>query len=144
VGEGRLGAKLAGGFEEIERPDGVGIEIIEGDFGGEVVRGLRGGVDNDVGAESADEIEDGGAVAHVDGVVGVVLQGGFEALLVPGGVSVRTEELASLIVVDAVNGVTALVEGLADFGADESGGSGNENGRLRHDAGVLAPSERKR
>ena len=47
-------------------------------------------------------------------------EGGFEALLVPGGVAVGAEELSSLIVIDAVNGVAALVERLADFGADAS------------------------
>jgi hypothetical protein len=43
----RLRAGLAGGLEEIQRADRVGVEVVERDGGGAVVRGLGGGVDDD-------------------------------------------------------------------------------------------------
>lgn len=51
VDERRFGAGLAGGFEGIEGADGVGVEIVEGDRGGAVVRRLGGSVDGDVGLD---------------------------------------------------------------------------------------------
>ena len=53
VDEGRLRAGLAGGFEQVEGADGVGVEVVEGDGGGAVVGGLGGGVDDGVGLEVA-------------------------------------------------------------------------------------------
>ena len=133
VDEGRFRAELARGFEEVEGADGVGVEVVEGNFGGEVVRGLGRGVDDAVGAEGSNEVEHGGAIADVDGVVDVVFEGLFEAFLVPGSIAIGTEELAALIVVEAVNGETALVKSLTDFRTDQSCRPGNENRLFGHD-----------
>ncbi len=46
VDERPLGTVAAGGLEEVQRADGVGVEVVERDVGGPVVRGLRGGVDD--------------------------------------------------------------------------------------------------
>jgi hypothetical protein len=62
-------AGLAGGLEEVQRADGVGVEIIERDRGGAVMRGLGGGVDDDRGRDRLDEGEDARAVADVEFVV---------------------------------------------------------------------------
>jgi len=43
VDERRFGRGLAGGFEEVEGADGVGVEVVERDGGGAVVGRLRGG-----------------------------------------------------------------------------------------------------
>ena len=48
MGEGRLRAGLARGFQQIERAGGIGVEIIERDRRRPVVRRLRGGVDDGV------------------------------------------------------------------------------------------------
>jgi hypothetical protein len=69
-------------------------------------------------AEGADEVEYGGAVADVDGVVNVTLEGTFEAFLIPGSIAIGAEKLAPLIVVEAVNREAAFVKGLTDFRAD--------------------------
>ena len=120
---------LAGGFEEVEGADGVGVEVVEGDGGGAVVGRLRGGVDDDRGANGFDEGEDAGAVADVEFVVDEAGELGGEARLVPAGVTGGAEEDGALVVVDAVNGVAEFARKVdADFGADEAGGTGDEEG----------------
>src|SRR6201999_1806284 len=128
VDERGFGAALAGGFEKVEGAAGIGVEIVEGDFGGEVMGRLRGGVDDAGGAEGANEVEDTGAVADVKRVMGVVFEGGGEAFDVPGGVAVGAEKLAALIVVHAMDGEAAFVKGLTDSGTDEAGRSCNQDG----------------
>ncbi len=67
--ERRFRAGLAGGFEQVERADGIGVEIVERDRRGAVVRGLGGGVDDDVGRSFLEQREHAGAVADVEFVV---------------------------------------------------------------------------
>ena len=43
---GDSGQSRRGGLEEVQRADGVRVEIVEGDVSGAIVRGLRGGVDD--------------------------------------------------------------------------------------------------
>jgi hypothetical protein len=93
---------------------------------------LGGGVDDAGGAESFNEVEDAGAIADIDGMMGVVLEGMFEAFLVPGGIAIGAEELAALVVVDSVDRESSFVKGLTHFRADEASGPGNQDGLLRH------------
>jgi hypothetical protein len=71
---------------------------------------------------------------------------GGEARLVPAGVTGGAEEHGALVVVDAVDGVAEFAcEVDADFGADEAGGAGDEEGfghaeRGNHDI-VFAETE---
>ena len=44
----------AAGLQEVQGAAGVRIEVIEGNGGGAVVRGLGGGVDNQRGADRPD------------------------------------------------------------------------------------------
>ena len=44
---GRLRAMPPRGLEQVQRADGVHVEVVEGNAGGQVVRGLGGGVDDD-------------------------------------------------------------------------------------------------
>ena len=127
--EGRLRARLARGFEQVERADGVGVEVVKGDGGGAVVRGLRGSVDDDGRLHLADKGEDAGAVADVDLVVNEAGHLSSEARLVPARVALRAEEDGALVVVHPVDGVTELAGKIdADLGADEAGGAGDEEG----------------
>ena len=48
VNEGRLGAELPRSLQQVQRADGVGVEIVEGDRRRPVVGGLGGGVDDAV------------------------------------------------------------------------------------------------
>ena len=135
---------MAGGFEEVEGADGVGVEVVEGDGGSAVVGGLRGGVDDDGGADGFDEGEDAGAIADVEFVVDEAGELGGEAGLVPAGVARRAEEDGALVVVDAVDGVAEFAGEIdADFGADEAGGTGDEE-RFGHRGKVWAGVGRAR
>jgi hypothetical protein len=104
-------------------PSGIGV----GNFGGEVVRGLGGGVDDAGWPEGADEFEDTVAVADVEGVVDVMFERLFETFLVPGSVAAGAEEFAPPVVVEAMDGEAALVKSLTNFRTDQSRRSGNEN-----------------
>lgn len=135
VDKGSLRASLAGGFEKVEGADGVGVEVIEGDGSGTVVRGLGGGVDNGIGLDFPEQIEDALAIADIELVVG---EGGAELLgeagLVPAGIALRAEEDRALVVINAVDVPAERGEMNADFGADEAGGTGNEKGIHRVNA----------
>ena len=127
VDERGFGGGLAGGFEEIEGADGVGVEVVEGNGGGAVVGRLRGGVDDDGGRDGFDEGEDAGAVADVELVVDEARELGGETGLVPAGVAGGAEEDGALVVVDAVDGVAEFAGEIdADFGTDKAGGAGDE------------------
>ena len=60
---------MAGSFQQVHGADGIGVEVIEGDGGGAVVRGLRGGVDDGIGAQALQQGEHAGTVADVQFVV---------------------------------------------------------------------------
>ncbi len=96
-------AGAACGFEQVERADGVGVEVGERDRGGAVVRRLGGGVDDGVGLQIGEQREDAVAVAHIDLVVRERLVRVLEALLVPARVAFGTEEDGALVVVDAAD-----------------------------------------
>ena len=126
VDEGRPGAGATDGFEQVQGADGIGVEVIERDGGGAVVAGLRGGVDDGVGLELGDEIEDALAVADVEFVVVEVFDQLGQALLVPAGVTLRSEENGALVVVEAVDFPTEVGEVETNLRADEAGGSSDE------------------
>jgi len=127
VHEGRLGAGLAGGLQQVERADGVGVEIVEGDRGGAVVGGLRGGVHDGGGFHLLEQREHAGTVADVELVVDESRQLAHEAVLVPPGVALRAEEDGALVVIHAVDRVAEFAcEIAADLGADEAGRPGDE------------------
>ena len=120
MGEGRRRASAADGFEEVQRADRIGIEIVEGNGGGAVVAGLRGGVDDGVGLEIGDEIEGALAVTDVELVVVEVLDELGEALLIPTCVALRTEENSALVVIEAVDFPAEVGEMKTNFRADEA------------------------
>jgi hypothetical protein len=127
VAEGGV-AGQAGGLKEVERADGVDVEIVEGALGGEVVGRLRGGVDDQVGLGVFDEALHRGAVADVGLDVGEVFRFALEALEVPGGVALGSEKVGPHVVVDADDAVAAAVEVGDGFGADQSTGACDEDG----------------
>ncbi len=129
VDEGRFGTGLAGGFQQVQGADGVGIKIIEGDGGGAVVGRLGGGVDDGIGLQCLQHGEHAGTVADVELMVNEGSPEGFgEPALVPPGIALRAEEDGALVVVDPVDGPAELCKVHADFGADEAGGAGDEEG----------------
>ena len=79
VDKGGFGTGLTCGFEEVERADGVGVKVVEGDACGEVVRGLGGCVYDGTGFYLGQEFAKAHAVADVYFVVVEVFQGAVEA-----------------------------------------------------------------
>ena len=126
VDERRLWAGLAGGFEEVQRADGVGVEVIKGNRRRAVVRGLRGGVDDDVGFYLCNEVENTLPVANVEFVVGEAGDEISEAFLVPTRVALGSKKCRALIVIHSVDGTALAGEKDRDFGTDEAGGAGDE------------------
>lgn len=108
VDEGGLRAGSACGLEHIEGADGVGVEIVEGDCRRSVMAGLRRGVDDGIGLDLGNEVEDSLAVSDVEFVVDEALEVLLEALLVPSGVSLRAEENGALVIINAVNLIAEL------------------------------------
>jgi len=90
------------------------------------VRRLGGGVHNHVRLHLCQKSQDAGAVTDVDFVVDKPGQVRHQAFLVPAGITLRPEENLALIVVDPMNGKPVLCEIDADFGADQTGGTRNE------------------
>lgn len=127
VDERRLRAGLAGGFEQVEGADRVGVEVVERDGGSTVVRRLGGGVDDGVGPDLAQQREDTLAVADVEFVVNKGVTEGFgEPSLVPSGIALRAEKDGALVVVHAVDFPAECGKMDADFRADKAGRAGDE------------------
>ncbi len=118
VNEGRLRTVAPGGFEQVQGPHSVHIEIIEGDAGRQIVRGLGGGVDDDGGLKDLDQFQNGGAVANIKLVMGKAGQRPPQPLLIPAGIALRAEEDLALVIVHTVNGKAATMEEDGDFRAD--------------------------
>lgn len=69
VDEGGLRASLAGCLEHVEGADGVRIKVVEGDSGRAVVAGLGGGVDDGIGLDLGNQVDDSLTVSDVQFVV---------------------------------------------------------------------------
>ena len=126
VDERRLGAGLAGGFEEVQCADGVGIKIIKRNRRCAVVRRLGGGVDDDVGLDFGNEVENALPVADVEFVVGEAWDEVGEAFLVPARVALGSKKCRALVVIHSVDGTALAGEKDRDFGTDEAGGASDE------------------
>ena len=101
--ERALGAGAAGGLEQVQRADGVRVEVVERDGRRPVVRGLRGRVDDRRRPQRLDQGQDAGPVADVELVVHEAGHVALEAGLVPARVARGSEEDGALVVVDAVH-----------------------------------------
>ena len=126
VDERRLGAGLPCGFEEVQRADGIGVEVVKWNRGCAVVRGLRGGVDDDVGFDFGNEVENALSVANVEFVVGEAGDEISEAFLIPARVALRSKKCRTLVVVHPVDRAALAGKKDGDFGTDEAGGASDE------------------
>jgi hypothetical protein len=129
---------LPGGFEQVERADGVRVEVVERDRGGAVVARLSGGVNDGVGLQFGEQLDGAGPVADVEFVMLKRAERRFKPPLVPAGVARLPEEDGPLVVVDAVNSPAKGVEKRADFRADEPRRTSDEKGLH---AGYLTPTD---
>ena len=108
------------GFEQIQRGQRVGLEVVEGDRRRPIVRRLSRGMDDEAWPNSADNIGDRLAIAHVNRVMVKVVERTLKPLLIPTRVPRRSEEDGSLVVVDPVHTTAARREERADLRADET------------------------
>jgi hypothetical protein len=108
VDEGGLRASLSGGLEHVQCADCIGIKVVKRDGGGTIMAGLGGRVNDGIGLNLGNQVENPLTVADVQFVVDEALEILLEALLVPAGVSLRAEENGSLVVIHAVDLVTKL------------------------------------
>ena len=64
--ERRLRTGLTGGFQQVERSDGICVEVVKGNCSRAVVARLGGRMDDRRQAEFLDEIEDPLAIANIE------------------------------------------------------------------------------
>ena len=121
--EDRLGAVQPSGFQHVQRAGGVDPEIGVRLARRPVVRGLRGGVDDDfdLAAIARKHVLHRVKIADVDGVMRVVRQCGLQTLTRRRGRSLGAKKTRPHIVVDAGNGESLGMEFLAGFGTDQAG-----------------------
>jgi hypothetical protein len=81
-------------------------------------------MDDDGGLEGFNQFQNAGAIANVQFVMRKAGQCPPQALLVPAGIALRTEEGLALVIVHAVDGQPLPVEEAGDFGPDQAGGAG--------------------
>ena len=76
--------------------------------------------------EVGEQLEHAFTITNVEFVMMEAVEIPFETFLVPSGVALGAEEGSALVVVNAVNLTSEFREVNADFGADEAGGSSDE------------------
>ena len=88
------------------------------------MRRLGGGVDNYARLDRLDERQHASAVANIELMVDETLEVLDEPVLIPAGVTLRTEEDRALVVIDAMNRVALSGEINANFRANKTRGTG--------------------
>lgn len=104
--EGRLWTGLAGGFEQVERPYRVRIEIVKWNGRSSVMAWLGCCVHDNSGAQLFDQRQYCCPIADINLIVKETRQFPQQPLLVPPRVPLRTEENNTLVVIHTVNPVT--------------------------------------
>jgi hypothetical protein len=113
-------------FQQVERSDGIHIEVIEWATGGQVMAGLRGCVDNQVWLNRFDEGKDGLPVADVQFVMFEVGVGGFQPMLIPAGITFFAKEIPPHVVIGPGDLPAAIMEVGHNLGADQAVGASDD------------------
>ena len=92
VNERALRARLPRGLEQVERADGVGVEVVERNRGRAIVRRLGGRVHDDRRPKPSDQIENALPIPDVELMVLKARELSLEAVLVPARVALRPEK----------------------------------------------------
>lgn len=122
----RLRRKPPRGFQEVHRAPRVHVEVIKGPLGGQIMRGLSGGVHHQVRSQGLQTFQHPGAVADVQGVVVKPPAGGLQPPAVPLGVARRAEEVRAQVVVHTVDLPPQGVEMRHHFRTDQPTGAGDQ------------------
>src|ERR1041385_3723200 len=109
---------LAGRFEQIDGSQRLDFEVRERDLLGFIVGRLRSAVNDQIEAVLPEKVKDPSAVADIKVVVKEASGTAPQAVQVPGGVSRRTKEFATHVVVDTEDAMTASVEVLNGLRTD--------------------------
>ncbi len=116
----------SGGLQKVQGADGVGIEIIKGPRGSEVMARLGCSVDDELRFQRLDAFEDCFPISDVEFVMVEARMGTFQPLLIPSRVTLRAEKVGPHVVVDSVDLPAESGKISNDFRADETGRTGNE------------------
>lgn len=108
------------GFQEIQRPGCVDVEVVERNRGREIVGRLRRGMYDQIGFDLANDRLYGRTVSDIYFVVVKARDPGFESSLIPPSIPCRTEEHRPLVVVDPIDCEAVCSEIQANLGADET------------------------
>lgn len=109
-------------LQQVERADGIGLEIIERYSRRAIVRWLGSGVHYGMRPEFTEQIEKPLTVTDVDFMMSErVPEFPDEPVLIPAGVPFGTEEHGTLIIVDAMNVPSRGGKIGGDFRPDEPG-----------------------
>ena len=120
---GDSGQTSARRLQQIQRADGVRVEVVEGNRRRQIVRWLCGRVNDHRGPEGFHQSHDSLAIADVQFVMNEAGQRFEQTFLVPSGVALRPEERRPLIVVDAMHRKALLVEEFHHCGTNQTGGT---------------------
>ena len=112
----------------LQRAERVHLEIEERNGGRAIVRGLRGGVDDQVRTHFLQQREHTLAVPDVERGVSVAGDLAAQALQHPTGVALGPEENRAMVVVDPVDLKSLARKKPGDFRANQSAGAGHEYG----------------
>ncbi len=125
--ERRIRARAPGALEEVQCPDRVDLEVVEGSRRGQVVRGLGRAVDDQVrrGPRRQGRGSRRGHECRGRGVQ-TCRRRSHQPLEVPRRVPRLAEEVAAHVVVDANHAETARVEEGDGLRADQAAGTGDE------------------
>src|ERR1035437_2280021 len=134
VNERRFGAGATGGFEEVQSAQRIDLEVEEWNGGGAIVRGLGGGVNDEVRPKLFHQGQHSLPVADIERGMPVVRHLTAQAFQDPTGIAFGTEKDSAMIAVDAGYAEALTGEEEGDFRADQATGSRNQDGWGGHES----------
>ena len=119
---GDFDAKLPRGLQQIQCADSVRVEIVEWNGSGPVMARVRGGMNNDSGANFFYQVKNPCPVANVQFMVNKAGRGCLQTLLIPARVALRPKKHRALVIIRAVDLITKLTRKIhANFRANQAG-----------------------
>src|SRR2546428_6779741 len=109
--KGRFRAIAPGHLEKSESGSGIDVEVVERTLLGQVVRGLRRAVKDQMWSYRLAEVIHSRLIADIEDIGGESRRAVSEPRQIPGGVAVLPEELTPHVVVDTVYLPAQAVEG---------------------------------
>jgi hypothetical protein len=103
VDERRLWTRAPRSFYQIHGAHRIGIEILKGNGRGAIVRGLAGGVHDDIRLQLSDQIQYPLPVSDIEIMMNKAFHLATEERLVPVPIDSFAEENRPLVVIDPVN-----------------------------------------